>query len=549
MMFWCSMVAFAGDDVLPERVDDRVVRGSAWRDEGGYRVSTPEVGQGTRVAALVEVPDGGELPVVEARGRSGSVVGPWLALAETFAADTTRVAVVDLGATWDEAELRVSPADDARIGSLGWELLTPTFPDAGAVARSGVMASFAAPLPAELLQIGVVDRASWGARPTGCSAVEDDWYRMAIHHTAGAATTGGTVMGAVQALQAYAQDSGEYCDTPYQFLVGFDGTLWEGRALAYTSGATGGNNDGNIAVCFLGCYHPSSCPNGAGDPATDEMIDGAQLLVRTLVELHGIPSDADSIRGHRDWPDNATACPGDYVYDRLDELRTDLAWYAGAEVARSHPAGVPLVLQPGEQVEVWIDLQNTGGLPWEPGVTQLGTTDPRDGASALVQPTWPSSNRAATVAAELLPGEVGRFAFTLVGGAPGEQTLALGLVHEWVTWFADAPWGGGPGDDLLVLDVVVEPPVTTPGTTTTPSTVPTDATALPDDFVPSASNPRRLELVDGGCGCAAGGLPAGWALVGLCAWIAAARTRHRASSLRDEWGGPPCPPVSIPRWP
>lgn len=522
---WLAMAAFARADVLPERVDDLAIRASTWHDEGEYRVSTPEAGQGTRVAALIDIPDGGELPLVEARGRSGSDVGPWLALAETFAAGTTRVAVVNLGATWDEAELRVSAADDARIGSLGWDLLTPTFPDAGKIARSGVVASFAAPLPAELLQIGVVDRASWGARPTGCTALEDDWYRMAIHHTAGNQTSGGTVMGEVQALQAYAQDSGIYCDTPYEFLVGFDGTLWEGRALAYASGATGGgNNDGNIAVCFLGCYHPSGCPNGAGDPATDEMIDGAQLIVQTLVELHDIPSDDDSIRGHRDWPDNATACPGDYVHERLDELRAELAWYAGAEVARSHPAGVPLVLQPGEQVEVWIDLQNTGGLSWEPGITLLGTTDPRDGESALAQPTWPASHRAATVDVEVLPGDVGRFAFTLVGGAPGEQTLSLGLVHEWVTWFADAPWGGGPGDDLLTLAVVVEAEATDSGTTSTDSTTTPGA----HESFPSVSSPRRFEVLEGGCGCAAGGgSPAAWGFVALLSVARRARGQRR----------------------
>ena len=66
---------------------------------------------------------------------------------------------------------------------------------------------------------------------------------MAIHHTAGSQTYGGTVEGSVRALQAYAFSTGEYCDIPYQFLVGYDGSLWEGRPYDYYSGATGGGNN------------------------------------------------------------------------------------------------------------------------------------------------------------------------------------------------------------------------------------------------------------------------------------------------------------------
>ena len=96
-------------------------------------------------------------------------------------------------------------------------------------------------------------------------------------------TTPAIKVNAVKALQAYAQDSGGYCDIPYQFLVGHDGSLWEGRSLTYTSGATGGgNNDGNIAVSFLGCYHPSQQNTQTGR-LTEAMLDAVFERARELI--------------------------------------------------------------------------------------------------------------------------------------------------------------------------------------------------------------------------------------------------------------------------
>ena len=49
----------------------------------------------------------------------------------------------------------------------------------------------------------MVPREVWGADPTNCSTPEDNWYRFAIHHTAGNTTHSGTIEGAVQFTQAW----------------------------------------------------------------------------------------------------------------------------------------------------------------------------------------------------------------------------------------------------------------------------------------------------------------------------------------------------------
>jgi hypothetical protein len=468
---WIPTVAMAGDarheHTIPDRNDDAATRSVSWKRSGSWTVSPPEqpASGGTRVAALFTV-RGDRKVILEARGlpatsaglcTQGEGAGPWMEMEQTFTHEEIRIAVVDLGNELSCAQLRMRASDDPHVDDLHWELLVPRYPDVGKRSRE-LAARGVGPVTSigpELQHIGVVTREQWGARPTGCSAIESNWYRMAIHHTAGPQTAGGTVEGRVKATQAYAMDSGNYCDISYQMMVGFDGSLWEGRGLVFQSGATGGgNNGGNLAVSFIGCYHApdSDCVGGVGHAPTDEMMQRGQLLVQTLVRLFDISTAEDNIRGHRDWPGNSTACPGSLLHPRLGELRADLAWFSASESDRSwgdETLDVPV----GQPQDLWIELQNTGGLPWEPGETFLAPTSPRDQASLLHDPSWPTPIRAATVASSVPPGAVGRFSFRVQSSTDEAIVQTFGLVHESVTWFADPPWGGGPADDVAIVSV------------------------------------------------------------------------------------------------
>ncbi len=539
-MLLLTLALVAQADLLPDPVT-LDVRATEWSFIGGFRTAPtawPD-GGGSRVAAWIEAV--GDDPYVEARGVSAAgEVGPWLPLEVTFRGDGVFVAVVDLDrAHWDGAQVRLSARDDARTGVVRWELLHPAYPDAGRISRELGPEPHRLSLDPVLSQIGVIDRATWGARTTTCSSTEDDWYRMAIHHTAGTQTSGGSVQGAVQALQAYSMDSGEYCDIPYQFNVGYDGSLWEARPLNYYSGATYNNNDGNIAISFLGCYHGSGCPTAGGDAATDAMMFSARLLAQTLVELHAIPSDRDSIRGHQEWPDNATACPGDFVLARLDELTWDLPWYTGTLLSASSPFASEgtIALAPGVEQTVTVELRNDGGLPWVPGLTNLAPT-PRDSASAVAGASWAGLTRATTVDTTVYPGGTGRFTFTLGSASSIDVVQGFALVQDGVTWFGDGPWGGGPADDSIAFHVVVTgggEPVDTGSTEETGLGETGDDPGGGDNRPPPASNddlppigngfaPGRRTAVTG-CGCASGGTGVGAGSVVLLAALAARRRR------------------------
>ena len=503
------------EHLLPERNDHPAFRASSWQVEGAWHVA-PEDRPGdvaTRVAALMEVADDGPALAVEARGVDGEIRGPWLPLEETFRGDGSRVAVVDLDQPWPAAELRIADGDEHRVGDLAWELLEPNFPDAGERARLAVSQESvlsARPLDPALASIGVISREEWGARPTACSATEDNWYRMAIHHTAGSQTSGGSVAAAVRAVQAYHQDSGTWCDIAYQFLVGHDGSLYEGRQLHLRSGATGGNNAGNMAVSFVGCYHPNGCPAGSHS-VTGAMMDGALRLIQTAARLHDISLDASSILGHRDYG-NATACPGDFVHGRLDELRrAGPASYAAEVVERSWLASESsFQLEVGETRSVWVEFENVGGSAWEPGVTFLAPTTPRDQVSPLANDSWPSPGRAATVSETVEPGETARFVFEIHGESALELEQQFSLVHEGVTWFGDAPLGGGPGDDAVVVQVRISEP---------------GDSVAPGDPIDDGHGGAKLA---GGCQAGAGSPSGAAALALLIALVALRPTRCRA---------------------
>ena len=420
-------------ELLPHPVQEWTDDGDWWRTE-----SRQYADGGERVAVLLTA-DVDEPVWVEARSVDEvGVAGPWLPAEETWrGGDAQRVLTVDLDWTTG-AQVRVLGAPEAV--SWGLHPIEPREPAAAPPPASA--------LSAALADIGVVSRDDWGSDPTECTTPESEWYRFAIHHTAGNQTSSGTVQGAVQALQAYSLGTGVYCDIPYQFLVGYDGSLWEGRPLTLYSGATGSNNDGNIAVSYLGCYDTDGCGDG-GDELPLVMHAAARLLVQTLADEHGITTTSDTLRGHRDWPDNATACPGDRVHERITELMSTAAWYQGSLVSSSFNDRITVPV--GTTVEGTLTLRNDGQYSWDES-TRLAPL-PRDEAHPLQDDSWESANRI-TATGDVSPGSTVEVPVRLYGESLGEHSLSLALVQDGVTWFDDAPIGGGMDAIEFTVEVV-----------------------------------------------------------------------------------------------
>lgn len=511
------------DDVAHDamRLPDMVERASilsGWHRDGDWLIPAEQWAGGepefpTRAAAMVR---GGEVQI-EARTIAGDgTSSPWTEMPETAATGEFTVYAVDFG-DLDGVQLRLfaPPSDLPVFSELGWRLLVPVDEaggnSPGAPAPPANSESSARSVSQALLDIGVTPREVWGASATNCSTQEDNWYRFAVHHTAGNMTSGGTVQGAVQGLQSWSMGGGGFCDIPYQFLVGFDGTRWEGRNLNYYSGATGGgNNNGNIAISHLGCFHPSCTPE---DPVSIGMAAGARWLAQTLAAEHGIVTTSSTLLGHRDHQNTSTACPGDGIHGRLDEWRSAVAHFQGTVVGTSW-GGSEVTVTLGATEALWVDVRNDGMETWTSN-SKLAPL-PRDVASPLAASSWESGTRASGPDANTAPGGTARFSFDVVGADLGEFDLSFTLVEEWVTWFADLPVGGGPAEGAITLRVVVEneePPTDPPADDDDATDPPADDddSATPGEVIDDGPRPRGERFAafsatdDGlGCGCTVG---------------------------------------------
>lgn len=480
-----------------------------WVYEEGWYVSPVRTlpYDGTRVGLFVEKSTDVDMSL-EVRWADNDQYGPWISLVKTFALPTLELWNQDLDAPHRSVQFRTT--NPSAMEYIEWDLLTPVAEGESSNEESAPVPLSPTPPPAStylssaLVNLGVISRTQWGAQTTNCTSPEDTWYRMAIHHVASQQDYNGSIQQRVQSLQAWAINSGGYCNIPYQYLVGHDGTLWEARPINKYSGATGGgNNNGNIAISFIGCYDQSACQNSYGfyHTATDAMMARARELVDTLAQEHGIAVNHTNIKTHQDWPGNATACPGNYIINRFDELLSPVPFYYGQVTGQSHTGTITIA--EGEYVDVWVDVMNTGQWDWDSN-TKLAPY-PRDNQSVLSGSGWISGTRVQAVSGTVSPNATHRFSFRLYGNQVGVHTQNFTMLQEWYTWFADTPYAGSPSDTAIAFTVEVESgpapePSTEPSTepSSEPATEPSSEPATEPDNTPPIAYAGPDQVVNQG---------------------------------------------------
>ncbi|MGZ6089267.1 MAG: phage tail tip lysozyme [Polyangiales bacterium] len=128
--------------------------------------------------------------------------------------------------------------------------------------------------------------------------------------------------------------------------------------------------------------------------------------------------------------------------------------YRGVFKDQSFPlAPAAWTVHQGDVAKGWIELTNKGTATWKAGTTKLATI-PRDMPSPFADSSWLSPTRVSTIAADVAPGEVGRFDVALDAKSLGDTTVKFGLVEDGDAWFAD-PGQGGPADGFLAAHFVV----------------------------------------------------------------------------------------------
>ena len=179
--------------------------------------------------------------------------------------------------------------------------------------RSPVMTPPAAPMPSQPASIAVVSRAAWGAE-----SLKDNHDPMAtirritLHHTAELPSmTSRTDHELVKAIQHFHRNERGWADIGYHYLIGRDGTVFEGRALTVQGAHAGAsNNIENLGISAIGDF-------SHGMPPADQLA-AIEAFLREQQARYAVPTD--QVFGHRDF--KATECPGTPLYEWLTSYKS-----------------------------------------------------------------------------------------------------------------------------------------------------------------------------------------------------------------------------------
>lgn len=246
--------------------------------------------------------------------------------------------------------------------------------------------------------------------------------KIVVHHTAstGDLSDQESVMRAIYYYHTVTKGWG---DIGYNYIIGPDGTIYEGRAGGekVVAGHAAGYNTGSIGIAVIGNYQNNEVPFA--------VLKSLLAILDAKTELHDIDPDGTgsfrgaviaNIVGHRDV--RSTVCPGANLYEKLPALRTILAQTQGTTATTTttqyafEEVGdrAPLELDPQEKMDVTVVLKNTGTETWD-SKTQLIVNQNSDnnGAVTFGDAEIKSGAVATLTETTVAPGSTGSFTFTV----------------------------------------------------------------------------------------------------------------------------------------
>uniref|UniRef100_A0A8C6QXE6 Peptidoglycan recognition protein 1 n=2 Tax=Nannospalax galili TaxID=1026970 RepID=A0A8C6QXE6_NANGA len=153
----------------------------------------------------------------------------------------------------------------------------------------------------------MVPRSEWKAKASKCSTgLQQPIRYVVISHTAGSTCdTPASCQQQARNVQHYHMNTLDWCDVGYNFLIGEDGLVYEGRGWNIKGAHTGPTwNPISIGITFMGNYMDRVPPQRALRAALSLLECGvAQGFLRSNYE----------IKGHRDV--QQTLSPGDQLYE------------------------------------------------------------------------------------------------------------------------------------------------------------------------------------------------------------------------------------------
>nr|NLD41627.1 hypothetical protein [Actinomycetales bacterium] len=196
---------------------------------------------------------------------------------------------------------------------------------------TGTAGGLARPMSASVTSSPVIySRNDWGADPALL-----DWTPehgrvggVVVHHTAGTnGYSASQVPAILRGIYYYHSVTRAWGDIGYNLLADSYGRLWEGRAGGLSQPIIGahatGWNSNTFGISVLGDFTQTALPEAA--------MNALSHAIAWKFLLHGVNPDGTmavngatraTIVGHRDVGN--TVCPGDRIYSRIGELRSNV---------------------------------------------------------------------------------------------------------------------------------------------------------------------------------------------------------------------------------
>jgi N-acetylmuramoyl-L-alanine amidase len=126
----------------------------------------------------------------------------------------------------------------------------------------------------------------------------------------------------VSAAEIHKWHSGQgWAGIGYHYVIRKDGTIERGRPRSAIGAHVQGFNNRSIGINIVGNFEQTT-PNPA-------QIESAAMLIAELSDIYCLTPMPATVVGHRDLM--ATACPGQNLYNILQDIRGKAIWYQQQE--------------------------------------------------------------------------------------------------------------------------------------------------------------------------------------------------------------------------
>ncbi len=157
----------------------------------------------------------------------------------------------------------------------------------------------------------ILPRSSWNARTPNANRSHHTPNRISVHHTV-TPNEAGDGAHWVNQIQLWHMNQG-WADIGYHFLISWDGTIYRGNPENRMGAHVGNDNSGNLGIALIGSYHQNQGPS-------DAQIQSLAQMLRYLGDKYDIDLNRDRVKGHGEWPGQATQCPGTHLRNQLDQV-------------------------------------------------------------------------------------------------------------------------------------------------------------------------------------------------------------------------------------